>query len=395
MRKFFIGFIFLVLIINIYTKSFSQLVLIKPSGEIVAGGDNLPKGYTWSHRGDLNLPNGKRISQNGYVELASEYLSEPLDYDAKNFTLVMPDGNLIVYNSEKDNDIFQYDLNDNQLYMVDTAEPILFTENQNNNINLSSLDGCWKIERVFYYTNHDNPYFTPSKICFNKKGKGKFYAYPQGAECEFDAKASLKNNTLTITTSNGQCDPKSRTLMPRTIICEKPAAGYRRSSCIIITQNRSETYKFETPILKIADSSIYELTLLDLDALKKMAEDGDEDAQVELGSRYYSGKDAPKDYESARKWFELAAGKNNATAQNKLGNIFHEAKGVEKDCDSAIEWYIKAAEQGNKFAQFNLGNCYLNDKSNEIDRKIAVSWIRRSCESGFDAACKQLRSLTK
>ena len=56
--------------------------------------------------------------------------------------------------------------------------------------------------------------------------------------------------------------------------------------------------------------------------LLPLAENGDRDAQFNLGRRYLQGKGIRQDYQTARKWFMRAAEKEDAGAQYNLGNIY-------------------------------------------------------------------------
>ena len=68
------------------------------------------------------------------------------------------------------------------------------------------------------------------------------------------------------------------------------------------------------------------------------------------------------------------AEQGDADAQFNLGNAYHTGAGVEKDDKQAVIWYRKAAEQGNADAQSNLGLAYHNGTGVEKDDKEAVNW---------------------
>jgi len=62
---------------------------------------------------------------------------------------------------------------------------------------------------------------------------------------------------------------------------------------------------------------------------RRLAEQGDADAQVRIGREYgsyYSGLVA-KDYKEAFKWYKLSAAKGNAEAQYELGGIYQQGYG--------------------------------------------------------------------
>jgi TPR repeat protein len=68
------------------------------------------------------------------------------------------------------------------------------------------------------------------------------------------------------------------------------------------------------------------------DWLTMLAEEGDEWAELMLGTRYYSGKlGFPQDFTLAREWYEKAAAKGNSWALCNLGYVYAYGRGVEID----------------------------------------------------------------
>ena len=53
-----------------------------------------------------------------------------------------------------------------------------------------------------------------------------------------------------------------------------------------------------------------------------------------------------------------AAEQGDADAQYNLGVMYANGRGVRQDDAQAVQWYRKAAEQGDAEAQFNLGVMY-------------------------------------
>ena len=62
--------------------------------------------------------------------------------------------------------------------------------------------------------------------------------------------------------------------------------------------------------------------------------------------------------EDIEKW-RVEAEQGNAEAQTNLGYAYHSGEGVEKDQREAVRWWRKAAEQGLTKAQYNLGLAYM------------------------------------
>lgn len=54
----------------------------------------------------------------------------------------------------------------------------------------------------------------------------------------------------------------------------------------------------------------------------------------------------------------IAAEQGDAEAQKNLGKCYYDGDGVEQSFEKAYEWFTKAAEQGNASAQNKLGCCY-------------------------------------
>ncbi len=69
---------------------------------------------------------------------------------------------------------------------------------------------------------------------------------------------------------------------------------------------------------------------------------------------YRKGYGVKKDYAEAVSWFRKAAEQGNANAQNNLGWCYYNGKGVPKDRTKAIEWWKKAADFGHVEAMKEL-----------------------------------------
>jgi len=77
-----------------------------------------------------------------------------------------------------------------------------------------------------------------------------------------------------------------------------------------------------------------------------LAEQGDADAQYNLGLMYDEGQGVPQDYKAAVKWYELAAKQGQAAAQNNLGLMYVKGQGVIQDNVYAHMWWNIAASSG-------------------------------------------------
>ncbi len=86
-----------------------------------------------------------------------------------------------------------------------------------------------------------------------------------------------------------------------------------------------------------------------------------------------------KDYSTAFKEFTPLAEQGNAEAQVNLGKMYLMGQGVLKDRDQAIKLFNASAAQGNADAQFFLGSLYLLPHT---DIAQGLKWLRLSAEQG-------------
>ena len=91
-----------------------------------------------------------------------------------------------------------------------------------------------------------------------------------------------------------------------------------------------------------------------IEAIKKMAAQGDAKAQTNLAECYFYGRGVEQNYRNAVLWFENAAEQGIVPAIGNLGYCYECGLGVEIDYEKAVFWYKKAAELGNPIAQTNL-----------------------------------------
>ena len=85
------------------------------------------------------------------------------------------------------------------------------------------------------------------------------------------------------------------------------------------------------------------------------AEQGDAEAQFNLGYMYESGHEVFQDYKKAFKWYRLAAEQGHASAQSNLG-IMYANQGVNQDYARAHMWYSLASAAGAASGTTNRDN---------------------------------------
>ena len=133
---------------------------------------------------------------------------------------------------------------------------------------------------------------------------------------------------------------------------------------------------------------------VDLQQLKTLAAQGLASAQNQLGQLYGSGRrGVPKDYATARGWYEKAAAQGHAWAQNQLGQLYADGQDVPQDYKKARQWWEQAALQGIAQAQYNLGQLYANGRGVPQDYTMAREWYEKAATQGYVWAQAQLGQL--
>lgn len=72
---------------------------------------------------------------------------------------------------------------------------------------------------------------------------------------------------------------------------------------------------------------------------RPLAEQGNAEAQLNLGFMYSDGKGVPQDYAEVAKWYRMAAEQGYAGAQYNLGLRYKNGEGVLQDNIMAHMWY--------------------------------------------------------
>lgn len=157
--------------------------------------------------------------------------------------------------------------------------------------------------------------------------------------------------------------------------------------------------------------------------MSKLAENGDMDAQLLVGSFYHRGYGTKIDLNLAEKWYlksatqgcvvaqaalgrlyfvdeqtgsikttnvqakqalfwlEKAANQNNTSAMTNLAMLYRSGLLGSADVTKEIFWLELAAKQGDSKAQYNLGRIFYTEKG-FIDLEKSVFWLKKSANNG-------------
>jgi len=74
-----------------------------------------------------------------------------------------------------------------------------------------------------------------------------------------------------------------------------------------------------------------------------LAQQGDPNAQTNVGEINEKGLGLMPDYKTAAHWYQKAANQNDSRAQINLGHLYEKGLGVDKNITTALNWYRKAS----------------------------------------------------
>ena len=126
------------------------------------------------------------------------------------------------------------------------------------------------------------------------------------------------------------------------------------------------------------------------DGLKGKAENGDGEAQFQLGNCYFFGLGVPKKQIDGVAWYRKAAEQGHPEAQFNLGGCLYQGYGVEPNQGEAVRWWRKSAGQNFPPALISLGDCYLYGRGLEKNEVEAVRWFQKAAEQDYPAALYRL-----
>ena len=77
---------------------------------------------------------------------------------------------------------------------------------------------------------------------------------------------------------------------------------------------------------------------------RKAADQGDPDAEFNLGYMYFQGQGVQQDYAEAARWFRKAAEQGDARAQFGLSVLYDQGQGVSQNHAEAVRWFSNATK---------------------------------------------------
>lgn len=132
----------------------------------------------------------------------------------------------------------------------------------------------------------------------------------------------------------------------------------------------------------------------DFKTIKKLAEQGNPEAQMKMGVMLSSGVGVSQDKLEGLKWYKNSADQGYAPGQWNLAFVYIRGEVVPQDFKKAFDLLQKAAEAGFDSAQYDLGMMYLQGLAVPApDQDKAEVWFRRAAAQGNRDAKKMLKDL--
>ncbi|HEY6302129.1 MAG TPA: GAF domain-containing protein [Terriglobales bacterium] len=112
--------------------------------------------------------------------------------------------------------------------------------------------------------------------------------------------------------------------------------------------------------------------------LRKLADQGDAEAQFQMGVRYHNGEDVPQDDTQAMQWFLRSAEQGYVDAQSHLGAYYWAGRGVPEDLSKAYFWSAIAFAEGDDNSKSRLEGLASQMTQAQVSdaRQQAEVWLR-------------------
>ena len=106
-----------------------------------------------------------------------------------------------------------------------------------------------------------------------------------------------------------------------------------------------------------------------------------------LAEFYILGEVVPQNFQKAVKWYEDAADEGDSQAQVELGYLYFTGRGVEQDFSGAFKWFKKAALNNYNMAQYNMGIMwYTGSGTDRSDLARAYAWLSIAAANSYPQA---------
>jgi len=114
--------------------------------------------------------------------------------------------------------------------------------------------------------------------------------------------------------------------------------------------------------------------------LKPKADEGDPEAQFNLGLYYFQGLGGARNYSEAARLFSAAAEQGHVMAANNLGAMYLEGRGIAASPPDAWFWFATVAQRGDAAGGVlrDLAASKMTPAQVEVARKRFEMWVEKN-----------------
>jgi len=138
---------------------------------------------------------------------------------------------------------------------------------------------------------------------------------------------------------------------------------------------------FGVPIC-VCDTPSGNKTQKEIDQIRKLAEKGHIEQQIELAAAYVTGHGVPVNLVQAAHWYQKAAEAGDPDAENQIGYFCQHGIGVQVDPVRAFHWYQLASAAGSIQAKVNMGVSYLSGMGISANPSTARQLFLEAAQKG-------------
>lgn len=146
-----------------------------------------------------------------------------------------------------------------------------------------------------------------------------------------------------------------------------------------MTDNTVQTFNINQQASQISAETLQELQLA--------AEQGNAEAQHQLGMIYANGNGVDLDYNEAAKWQQKAADQGHVKALRTLAWLYASGFGVQQDNNKARDICIQLAQRGDPKDQYFMATLYQTGMyDTEPDSQKMIQWYYQSAQQQYPRA---------
>lgn len=126
---------------------------------------------------------------------------------------------------------------------------------------------------------------------------------------------------------------------------------------------------------------------------QKAVQQGNDEAYYNLAVMHLEGKGAQRNPTYAAQIFEELAAKGLVEAQYNLGVLYLDGNGAPQNSQRAIALFQMAAQKGDASSQYNLGIIYGHGCGVSVDLEKAKRWFELAAQNGDREAVKKIQEI--